>query len=126
MVIDHIILLILTLLKRRRERECQRLRKEVEDKQTLYLNWAQRFEVKSGGDWRPGDDGGQNLTISLTLLHDHLGVQMICQNISNQCSMTASTRPMPVRSCVVPARVKPVGWHGLHESALNRKVKLLN
>ena len=50
-------IILLTLLQRKRECECQLLRKEVEDKQTLYLDWAQRFEVKSGGDWRSGDDG---------------------------------------------------------------------
>jgi len=57
---------------RKRERECQRLRKEVEDKQTLFLDWAQRFEVKSGGDWHPGDEGGQIFTIPLALLHDSM------------------------------------------------------
>src|SRR6266699_2079072 len=51
-------------------------------------------------------------------------MQMICQNILSQCSMTASTRPISVQSCAVSVRVKPVGWHGLHESALNRKVSL--
>jgi len=51
-------LILLNLLQRKRERECQRLREEVEDKQKLYLDWARRFEIKSGGDWHPGDDGG--------------------------------------------------------------------
>ncbi|KAI0299813.1 hypothetical protein BC826DRAFT_714100 [Russula brevipes] len=41
---------------RKRDRECQRLRKETEDKQRLFLDWAQRFEVRSGGSWQPGDD----------------------------------------------------------------------
>ncbi|KAH9980761.1 hypothetical protein BJV74DRAFT_897318 [Russula compacta] len=41
---------------RKREREYQRLRKEAEDKQKLFLDWAQRFEVKSGGPWSPMDD----------------------------------------------------------------------
>ena len=43
------------------EREYQRLRKELEDKQKVHLDWvawAQRFEVKSGGEWHPGHDGG--------------------------------------------------------------------
>ncbi|KAH9958901.1 hypothetical protein BGW80DRAFT_1372376 [Lactifluus volemus] len=40
---------------RKREREYQRLRKEAEDKQRLFLDWAQRFEAKSGS-WHPGDD----------------------------------------------------------------------
>jgi len=51
-------LTLLNLLQRKRERECQRLREEVGDKQKLYLDWARRFEIKSGGDWHPGDDGG--------------------------------------------------------------------
>ena len=54
----NICLILLTLIQRKREREYQRLRKELEDKQKVYLDWAQRFEVKSGGEWHPGDDGG--------------------------------------------------------------------
>ena len=53
-----IYLILLTLIQRIREREYQRLRKEAEDKQKLYLDWARRFEIKSGGDWHPGEDGG--------------------------------------------------------------------
>jgi hypothetical protein len=56
-------IILLTLLQRKRERQCQRLRKEAEDKQTLYLDWSRRFEVKSGVDWHPRDDGGQTFTI---------------------------------------------------------------
>lgn len=52
-----ITLILLTLVQRKREREYQRLRKEAEDKQKLFLDWAQRFEVKSGGPWNPMDDG---------------------------------------------------------------------
>ena len=52
-----IYLILLTLIQRIREREYQRLRKEAEDKQKLYLDWARRFEIKSGGDWHPGEDG---------------------------------------------------------------------
>jgi hypothetical protein len=51
-------LILLTLVQRKREREYQRLRKEAEDKQKLFLDWAQCFEVKSGGPWSPMDDGG--------------------------------------------------------------------
>ena len=54
----NICLILLTLIQRKREREYQRLRKELEDKQKVYLDWAQRFEVKSGVEWHPGDDGG--------------------------------------------------------------------
>jgi len=54
-------LILLIFLQRKREREWQRLRKEAEDKQKLYLDWARRFEVKSGGEWRPGEDGGKPL-----------------------------------------------------------------
>ena len=54
-------LILLIFLQRKREREWQRLRKEAEDKQKLYLDWARRFEVKSGGEWHPGEDGGQPL-----------------------------------------------------------------
>ncbi len=42
----------LIFLQRKHERECQRLQKEAEDKQKLYLDWARCFEVKSGGEWR--------------------------------------------------------------------------
>jgi hypothetical protein len=51
-------LILLTLVQRKREREYQRLRKEADDKEKLYLDWAQRFEIKSGGEWHPGEDGG--------------------------------------------------------------------
>jgi len=47
----------LTLAQRKREREYQRLRKEAEEKQELFLDWAQRFEAKAGPSWRPKDDG---------------------------------------------------------------------
>ncbi|KAI0297548.1 hypothetical protein B0F90DRAFT_1738028 [Multifurca ochricompacta] len=40
---------------RKREREYQRLRDEAEDTHKLYLDWAQRFEAKSGS-WHPGED----------------------------------------------------------------------
>ena len=64
-------IIFLTLLQKKRERECQRLRKGAEDKQALYLDWARRFEAKSGVNWHPGDDGGQTFTIiSLASLHD--------------------------------------------------------
>ncbi len=53
----YISFILLTLAQRKREREYQRLRKEAEDKQKLFLDWAQRFEVKSGGSWHPRDDG---------------------------------------------------------------------
>ena len=53
----NVYLILLTLIQRIREREYQRLRKEAEDKQKLYLDWAIRFEIKSGGDWHPGEDG---------------------------------------------------------------------
>ena len=33
-----------------RGREYQRLRKEAEDEQKLYLDCARRFEIKSGGE----------------------------------------------------------------------------
>ncbi|KAH9987683.1 hypothetical protein BJV77DRAFT_964697 [Russula vinacea] len=42
--------------RRKREREYQRLRKEAEDKQKLYLDWARGFEIKLGGKWHPGED----------------------------------------------------------------------
>jgi breast cancer 2 susceptibility protein len=64
-------ILLLTLLQRQRECECQRLRKEVEDKQTLYLDWARRFEIKSGVDWRPVDNGGQTFTIACSMIIWH-------------------------------------------------------
>ena len=48
---------LLTLVQRKREREHQRLRKEAEEKQKLLLDWAQRFEAKSGPSWHPKDDG---------------------------------------------------------------------
>jgi hypothetical protein len=35
-----IYLTLLTLIQRKREREYQRLQKETEDKQKLYLDWA--------------------------------------------------------------------------------------
>lgn len=54
----QIYLILLTLVQRKREREYERLRKESEDKQKVYLDWARRFEVKSGGEWHPRDDGG--------------------------------------------------------------------
>ncbi|KAI0253208.1 hypothetical protein BJV78DRAFT_220331 [Lactifluus subvellereus] len=40
---------------RKREREYQQLRKDAEDKHRLFLDWAQRFEAKSGS-WHPGND----------------------------------------------------------------------
>ncbi|KAI9511878.1 hypothetical protein F5148DRAFT_178985 [Russula earlei] len=40
----------------KREHEYRRLRKEAEDKQKLLLEWAHRFQLKSGGDWHPRDD----------------------------------------------------------------------
>lgn len=67
-----IYVILFILFQRKRERECQRLRKEVEDKQTLYLDWARRFEVKAGGDWHPGDNGEQTFTMSLALLHAYM------------------------------------------------------
>ncbi|KAF8274325.1 hypothetical protein EI94DRAFT_850937 [Lactarius quietus] len=40
---------------RKRDREYQRLRKEVDDKNKVYIDWAQRFEAKSGS-WHPRED----------------------------------------------------------------------
>jgi len=53
----NITLALLTLVQRKHEREYQRLRKELEDRQRLFLDWAQRFEAKSGDSWHPNDDG---------------------------------------------------------------------
>ena len=44
-----IYLIWLTLIQWKRGREYQRLRKEAVDEQKLYLDWARRFEIKSGG-----------------------------------------------------------------------------
>ncbi|KAH9964099.1 hypothetical protein BC827DRAFT_49058 [Russula dissimulans] len=41
---------------RKREHEYHRLRKESEDKQNLFLDWAQRFEVKYSDSWHANDD----------------------------------------------------------------------
>jgi hypothetical protein len=53
-------LTLLILIQRKREREYQRLRKEAEDKQKLYPDWAKEFEIKLGGKWHPGEDGGSS------------------------------------------------------------------
>ncbi len=42
--------------QRKREREYQRLRKETDDKSRQYLDWALRFEAKSGS-WHSGEEG---------------------------------------------------------------------
>jgi hypothetical protein len=48
---------LLILVQRNREREYQRLQKEADDKQKLFLDWAHRFEAKAGSSWHPSDDG---------------------------------------------------------------------
>jgi hypothetical protein len=86
----------------------------------LYLDWARLFEIKSGGEWLPGED--PKISRSAWFFY----CLITCLDISNQCSTTANARPTPVQSWVALARMKPAGWHALHENALNRKEKLLS